>query len=89
MKKKRKGNDPIDTFIDFQRWRGKAPSCPDADDDDVSYTNQSWPDYGGYPPKTIRKLKKGHPDYRPGPVKNWTEEEVKEYNKMRSGDDDV
>jgi hypothetical protein len=89
MKKKSKGNDPIDTFIEFQRWRGKAPHRPDTDDADASHINQGWPDYRGYSAKTIRKLKQNHPDYRPGPVKIWSDEEIKAYTKALEEDKDV
>ena len=91
MTKKMKGNDPIDTLIDFQRWRGKAPAPPDVDDNEADYgkRQKGWPDYRGYSAKTIRKLKQNHPDYRPGPVKIWSEEEIKAYTNALKEDNDV
>lgn len=78
-------DDDLDVMLEFQAWRGKAQPPEDAmDDDEASHhrNQRGWPDYAI--PRSIRKLKGKLPDYRPGPVKVYTKEEIEEYERVRS-----
>jgi len=73
---------PIETYIEFQRWRaGRTNHDHNTAVDDVntgvsSHSKQKgWPAYTGYSKDTMKKLLKDNPDYQHGPCKRHKENE--------------
>lgn len=74
--------DPYDIWEMFQTKYN--PSDVDADDDTTGTSEEGQPTII---PIGVRKLIRKNPDYRPGPVKVYTQEEIDAYVQDRSSDE--
>ena len=60
-------DDPIETYLEFQSWRGGTNLDGQAEEDGFD-SYRGWPTHTGYSKDTMRKLLKNNPDYQHGPV---------------------